>query len=103
MTAAAQDPVPRPHRARAKDQVAASDPVLEARARMARLARAGKRLGYGLFTLAVVLFAVGATSRFTPAIVDGVVTSLAVGSVALIPAIIIGYGVRAADREDRNR
>jgi ABC-type Na+ efflux pump permease subunit len=78
-----------------------ADPVRVQRARMARIARAGKRLGYSLFAVAIVAFVVGAATRFTPPLVTVVVASLAVGSVFLAPAIIVGYGVRAADREDR--
>ncbi|MGH9189173.1 MAG: hypothetical protein ACRD0Q_03930 [Acidimicrobiales bacterium] len=77
------------------------DPVWAQRARMAHLSRSGKRLGYGLYVLAIALFGIGASASFTPGIVNGVVASLAVGSVALVPSIIVGYGVKAADREDR--
>lgn len=77
------------------------DPVRARRARMAHLSRSGKRLGYGLYALAITLFGIGASGSFTPTIVDGVVVSLAVGSVVLVPSIIVGYGVKAADREDR--
>jgi hypothetical protein len=78
-----------------------TDPVLRKRARAAQLARTGKRLGYGAFAAAVLAFAVGASGRFTPAIVTFVVTCLGLGSVVLIPAIVVGYGVRAAEREER--
>ena len=78
----------------------APDPVLLRRARAARLARAGKRLGYGAFAAAVLAFAIGATGRFTPATVTFVVACLGIGSALLAPAIVVGYGVRAADREE---
>ena len=77
-----------------------TDPVLRKRARAAQLARTGKGLGYGAFAAAVLAFAVGASGGFTPAIVNFVVTCLGVGSVLLVPAIVIGYGVRAAEREE---
>ncbi|MEA2844112.1 MAG: hypothetical protein QOJ69_1783 [Actinomycetota bacterium] len=70
---------------------------------MASLAKAGKRLGYSLFAVAIVAFVVGAATRFTPPLVTVVVASLGVGSAFLAPAIIVGYGVRAADREDRQQ
>jgi hypothetical protein len=78
-----------------------TDPVLRKRARAAQLARTGKRLGYGAFAAAVLAFALGASDRFTPGLVTFVVTCLGVGSVVLIPATVVGYGVRAADREER--
>lgn len=68
---------------------------------MASLAKTGKRLGYGLFAIAIVVFVAGAATRFTPPLVTVVVACLGVGSLVLAPSIIVGYGVRAADREDR--
>ncbi|HEX8802586.1 MAG TPA: hypothetical protein VF743_00290 [Acidimicrobiales bacterium] len=79
------------------------DPVLVRRRRIARLADMGQRAGYLLFGLAVLLFVVGAATDFPRAVVTGVVVALAVGSVLLAPAIVAGYAVRAADREDRER
>jgi hypothetical protein len=79
------------------------DPVRSRRARIARLASTGRRLGYGSLGVAVVAFFAGAATTFTPAVVAVVVAAMAVGSVVLLPAIIVGYGVRAADREDRQR
>jgi hypothetical protein len=35
--------------------------------------------------------------------VTAVVAALGLGSAVLAPAIVVGYGVRAADREDRER
>jgi hypothetical protein len=79
------------------------DPVLARRRRVARLAEAGQRLGYGLFGLAIVAFVVGAAGEFSDAVVTVVVTALGVGSVVLAPAIVAGYAVKAAEREDRRR
>jgi hypothetical protein len=36
-------------------------------------------------------------------VVTVVVASLVAGSALLLPAIVVGYGVRAAEREDRQR
>ena len=77
------------------------DPVLARRLRMDRLARLGSRVGYSLLLAAMVAFVVGAARGFTPGVVTLVIVALAAGSVVLLPAIIVGYGVRAADREDR--
>ena len=80
------------------------DPVRARRRLMGRLARLGKRVGYGCLGVALVVFMVGAVAgNFTPLIVAVVVTALVVGSVFLLPAIVIGYGVSAAEREDRVR
>lgn len=71
------------------------------RNRLARLSTVGRRAGYGCLGLAVVLFALGAAGRFTTALTAAITACLAAGSVVLVPAIIVGYGVRAAEREDR--
>ena len=77
------------------------DPVLARRARIARLVSIGKAAGYGLYALAVVLFVVGLVAGYTTGITSTIVTCLVVGSIVLAPAIVFGYGVRAAEREDR--
>jgi hypothetical protein len=81
----------------------AGDPVRSRRARIARLVSAGQVGGYTLFLVAVAVFVVGAVTEFPRWTVTVVVASLAAGSAVLAPAIVIGYGVRAAEREDRAR
>lgn len=78
----------------------AVDPVLVRREHVRRWSAMGKRIGYALFAIAIVVFVIGALGRFTPAITRVVVACLTVGSVLLVPSIIFAYGVRAADRED---
>lgn len=80
-----------------------SDPVLVRRARIASMVSLGKRVGYGLYLVAIVGFAVIIARKPTDLLSAIVITSLIVGSIILIPAIIFGYGVRAAEREDRQR
>ncbi|MCY4421849.1 MAG: hypothetical protein OXC06_02135 [Acidimicrobiaceae bacterium] len=77
------------------------DPVLARRRRLSRWATTGKRMGYGLYGLSLAAFAVGLTTGFTTAPATVATVALLVGSVLLLPSIIIGYGVRAADRADR--
>lgn len=77
------------------------DPVRARRARVGRLVRAGQRIGYSLFALAIVLFFVGFATEYRPGLVTAIVVALGVGSVVLAPAIVFGYGVKAAERDDR--
>jgi hypothetical protein len=77
-----------------------SDPVLARRRRIAGLVQLGKRVGYGLYLVAVVLFFVGLAAGYTSTITSVIVASLLVGSVVLAPAIVFGYAVKAAERED---
>lgn len=78
-----------------------NDPVAARRAQAARLAKAGQRAGYLVLGLAVVVFGLGVATGFTDAIVTTVVAALAVASAVLIPAIIVGFGARAAERDER--
>ena len=80
---------------------ASVDPVLERRARIARLVSVGKRLGYGLYVVAIVAFFIGLVAGFGGAVGTTVIACLVVGSLVLAPAIVFGYAVKAAEREDR--
>lgn len=77
------------------------DPVLERRRRIARVVDTGQRVGYGLFGLATVGFVVGLVRGFGGAVTPFIVTAIVVGSIVLAPAIVFGYAVKAAEREDR--
>jgi hypothetical protein len=80
-----------------------TDPVRERRAHIAKLVEIGQRVGYGLFGLSIVLFFIGLVTSFPSAIVTTIVACLLVGSVVLAPAIVFGYAVKAAERDDRER
>lgn len=80
---------------------ASRDPILVKRARIAKLVQAGKRLGYSLLLAAVVAFVAGYFAGFTGWLVTAIVVALVVSSVVLAPAIVFGYGIRAAEREEQ--
>ena len=77
------------------------DPIRVRRARIGRLVALGQRIGYSLWLVAIVVFVIGAATRFRPAMVTIVIGCLAAGSALLAPSIVISYGVRAADRDER--
>lgn len=79
---------------------AVSDPVLERRIKIAKLVRAGKRVGYSLFLAAIVMFFVGFTLEFSGPLTTAITACLIIGSLILAPAIVMGYAVRSAHRED---
>jgi len=81
----------------------AVDPVRERRARIARIVVLGQRVGYGLFTVAIVGFVIGFIVGFDGGFVGVIVGCLLVGSAVLAPAIVFGYAVKAAERDDRER
>ncbi|MDH3295682.1 MAG: hypothetical protein OER95_15290 [Acidimicrobiia bacterium] len=79
----------------------ATDPILEKRARVARLVSLAMRIGYGLFAVAMVMFFVALFTRFTPTMAATISGCLVTGSVILAPAMVVKYAVKAADRADR--
>ncbi|MGH8992417.1 MAG: hypothetical protein ACRDZ7_12985 [Acidimicrobiia bacterium] len=80
---------------------AATDPVRARRARIGRLAATGRKLGFALFGLALVVVVAGVVTSFTGTVAAIATACLVVGSLVLAPGIVVGYGVRAAEREDR--
>jgi hypothetical protein len=80
---------------------AAPDPVAVRRERIGRLAAAGRKLGFALYGLALIVAVVGLATTFTGAVAAAATACLIAGSLLLAPAIVVGYGVRAADRDDR--
>jgi hypothetical protein len=83
--------------------VSEADPVLAKRARIARAVRVGRRAGYAALAVSVVSFAVAAATDFPAVAVDISIAALVAAIVILPLPIILGYGVRAAEREDRRR
>ncbi len=69
--------------------------------RIARLVALGKRTGTGLFLGATVLFFVGFFTEYTDQMTSMIVGCLVGGSLVLAPAIVFGYAVQAAEREDQ--
>jgi peptidoglycan/LPS O-acetylase OafA/YrhL len=81
----------------------AVDPVRAKRARIAKLVEVGQRVGYGLFAIAIVAFVIGFIIEFNSGVVALIVFCLIAGSIILAPAIVFGYAVKAAEREDTER
>jgi len=70
---------------------------------VARWTQLANRLGYLCFGIAIVTFVVGFIVSFNATVSAIVVTSMIVGSLLLAPAIVLGYAVKAAERDDRER
>jgi hypothetical protein len=85
------------------DRVVDDDPVIARRERIARFAARGKRIGYLALGIAIVAFFIGVATSFAPWTVAVSIAGLVVSSVVLPIPIVLGYGVRAAAREDRER
>ena len=61
------------------------------------------RLGYLCFGVAIVTFVIGFIVSFNAGVSAVVITSMVIGSILLAPAIVLGYAVKAAERDDRER
>jgi hypothetical protein len=83
--------------------VTADDPVRARRRQVARWSLLANRIGYLCLAAAVAVFVIGFAVGFTPPVVAVVVACLVAGSALLLPSIILGYAVKAAEREDRER
>jgi len=61
------------------------------------------RVGYLFFAVAIATFVLGFAFGFNSTVSSIVITSMIIGSILLAPAIVLGYGVKAAERDDRER
>jgi hypothetical protein len=79
------------------------DPILEQRERARRIAERGKRVGYVLFLASMVLFFVALAADLSSGLATASAVCLIAGSVVLAPAILLGYAVRGAERDEDER
>src|SRR5262249_3454775 len=77
------------------------DPVDLRRARIARVVGLAKAIGYGLLLVAIVAFAIGFLTDFPTALVGITIGALIASTVILPIPIVLGYGIRAAERDER--
>jgi hypothetical protein len=80
-----------------------TDPIRARRQQVARCSLLANRIGYLFLAVAIAVFIIGFALGFTPPVVAVVVATLLIGSALLLPSIILGYAVKAAEREDRER
>lgn len=79
------------------------DPVRARRARVARWTLLANRVGYLLLAIAVALFFVALMLGFNATLATLVIVTMVLSFALLAPSIVLGYAVKAADREDRDR
>ena len=78
----------------------AADPVRARRAVVAKWNQIATRVGYLLFLVAIVMFFVALTTSFSQGKVTIITTSMILGSILMAPAIVVGYAVKAAEKDD---
>ncbi len=82
---------------------AANDPVRARRQKVAHYTLLANRIGYLFFAVAIATFIIGFAISFNGAVSTIVIASVVIGSLLLAPAIVLGYAVKAAERDDRER
>lgn len=81
----------------------AEDPIRAQRARIAQWTLLANRIGYLFYAVAISCFVIAFALGFSGVLVTVVTASLIAGSILLAPSIVLGYAVKAAEREDRER
>lgn len=79
------------------------DPVRARREQVAKYTLLANRIGYLCFAVALATFIIGFAVSFTGLVAGIVIGSLVLGSVLLAPSIVLGYAVKAAEKDDRAR
>ena len=79
------------------------DPIRRRRAQVARWTLLANRIGYVLLALAVALFVMAFMFGFSATMAGLVVGTLVASCILLAPSIVLGYAVKAAERDDRER
>jgi uncharacterized membrane protein len=79
------------------------DPVRARRAQVAKWTLLANRVGYLFVALSMALFVIAFAVGFSPTMASLVIITFVIGCVLLAPSIILGYAVKAAERDDRER
>jgi hypothetical protein len=79
------------------------DPVRRRRAQIAKWTLLANRVGYLLLALAMALFVIAFAIGFNSTMAGLIIGSLLVSFALLAPSIVLGYAVKAAERDDVER
>lgn len=77
------------------------DPIRRRREIISVWTKHAKRTGYLCFCVSIISVGVGLLWRFTPLVGNIASSALVVGSILLAPSIVLGYAVKAAERDDK--
>ena len=67
------------------------------------IANTGRKIGYSIFFLSLIIFAIGLTVEFNNLIARTLTVLLILGSIVLAPSILLHYAVRGAEREEKEQ
>tara|TARA_B110000438_G_C15294263_1_gene428246 strand:- start:179 stop:454 length:276 start_codon:yes stop_codon:yes gene_type:complete len=77
--------------------------LIQKRNRASQLSKVGRKIGYTLFFLSIVILAFGLAIDFNDRIATTLIVLLISGSVVLAPATLLHYAVRGAEREEKEK
>lgn len=80
-----------------------SDPIRARRRKVERWTLLANRIGYLVLALAVALFVLAFAFGFNATMATLIVVAMVVSFLLLAPSIVLGYGIKAADRDDAER
>jgi hypothetical protein len=92
------DPSPRPSIDRSAGPP--NDPVRARRATIAKWTLVANRVGYLFVALAMALFFMAFVFDFNATMATLIIVTFIIGCALLAPSIILGYAVKAAERDD---
>ncbi len=81
----------------------ADDPVRARREQIAKWTLLANRVGYLFVAVAMALFVIAFAVGFSSTMATAVIVTFVIGCVLLAPSIILGYAVKAAERDDIER
>jgi hypothetical protein len=82
---------------------APGDPIRQRRQQVAKWTLLANRVGYLVLSLAITLFVMAFVFGFTSTMATLIVISLVASFALLAPSIVLGYAVKAAERDDVER
>ena len=80
-----------------------SKSLLMRRQQASLITNTGRKIGYSIFLLSLIIFAVGLTVEFNNLVAKTLTVLLIAGSVVLAPSILLHYAVRGAEREEKEQ
>mgnify|MGYP001193562338 FL=1 len=80
-----------------------SNSLMLRRQQASLIANTGRKIGYSIFFLSLIIFAIGLTVEFNNLVARTLTVLLIVGSIVLAPSILLHYAVRGAEREEKEQ
>ena len=80
-----------------------SNSLMMRRQQASLIANTGRKIGYSIFFLSLIIFAIGLTVEFNNLVARTLTVLLIMGSIVLAPSILLHYAVRGAEREEKEQ